>query len=92
MPSAHKWYDVCVALLSATAGIHDSAQGITLDSAKGHVAKFREMYPNAALIFVQLHFRKKGKPAIKILHQLTVNRGKTAAERRQAVMANGKGA
>jgi hypothetical protein len=61
----------------------DSSVGGTLDSAKAHIARFRELYPNAAFIFVRLHYHKHGRPAFKLLHSLTVDHGSTATERRE---------
>lgn len=80
--SAHSWYDVNVTH-EAKGPIAESAVACTLDSAKSRVADFRKLYPTAALIFVRLHFHKAGRPAVKILHSLTVSNGMTADERRK---------
>ncbi len=80
--SAHTWYEACVTL-TPKGEVTDSSPRTTMDSVRAAVAHFRELYPQAALIFVRMHFHKKGKCATKILHTLTVNNGMTAEERRK---------
>jgi hypothetical protein len=79
-------YQICVNRAEFKVGPNEESTRGSLDGAKGEVARFRELYPDAKLIFVRQYLRGSGS-SFRVLHQLTVSNGSTAEERRAKACA-----
>jgi len=77
-------YEVIVSDTKPSPDFIDRSSHASLDSAKFGIDRFRRIYPDAPLIFVRQYLRSRSTDShFRILHDLTVQNGSTADERRK---------